>query len=368
MKKISQVLLFLSFCTIYSQTNFKMDISAPVFAKDSITIAPPMGMGETHKLYNFTIQPEKGVRFMKGFNTAFIRIDDSKAVTGQIEYPQPVIFGYFNAVEKGGYGSDIFFIEKGDYKISIVDKNLNFTSGSETPTNAEYKKLKKLLEIADKKLKPYEDNNPGDIESKQKLLRTYITKNPNSYVAFWEIVNDFSKYGFNPSYVENMPLFSKKIKGIFSYKEFEKILKIENATSVGANFPNLKLNSTDQINKSSFSDHKLTLIDYWATTCKPCIKDLPKLVTLYEKYKDKGVQFISVADDIVKDRMDRANRILNENNVSWKNYFDVNQAFLNKLHATGYPLQILVDQNGKIIARKFGELDQIAGEIEKHIQ
>jgi tartrate dehydratase beta subunit/fumarate hydratase class I family protein len=66
--------------------------------------------------------------------------------------------------------------------------------------------------------------------------------------------------------------------------------------------------------------------------------------------------------------MDRANKILNENKVIWKNYFDLNKEFMTKLHATGYPLQILVDKNGKIIAKKFGELDQISAEIEKYIQ
>ncbi|MBK1897788.1 TlpA family protein disulfide reductase [Chryseobacterium paridis] len=368
MKRISQIVLLLSFSLAYSQTNFKMEISAPDFEKDSISIGPIMGMGGIHTLYKFVVNQDKNVRFMKSFNSAFIRINDQNVMTGQIDYPQPILFSYFNTVENGAYGSDVFFIESGNYKIKINNKNMDFTPDSDTPTNIEYKKLKKQLEIADKKLKPFVDNNPINIEYKEKLLRNYILKNKNSYVAFWEIVSDYSKYGFNRSYVENMPLFSKKIKETFSYQEFDKILKLENSTNVGATFPDLKLNSTDKISKSSFSDYKLTLIDYWATTCKPCIKDLPKLVSLHENYKSKGVQFISVADDTVKDRMDRANKILGENKVTWKNYFDLNKEFPAKLHATGYPLQILVDQNGKIIARKFGELDQIAAEIEKHIQ
>jgi thiol-disulfide isomerase/thioredoxin len=368
MKRISQLLLLLSFIFAYSQTNFKMEISAPIFEKDSISIGPLMGMGDIHKLYNFTIHPDKNVRFMKSYSAAFIRIHEQNIVTGYLEYPQPILFSYFNVAENGAHGSDVFFIEKGDYNIKINDTNLDFTSGSETPTNAEYKKMKKLFEIADKKLKPYEDNNTADIEYKQKLLRNYIVKNPMSYVAFWEIVSDFSKYGFNRSYAENMPLFSKKIKRVFSYKEFDKVLKIENSTGVGGNFPDVQLNSNDKISQSSFSDYKLTLIDYWATTCKPCIKDLPNLARLYETYREKGIQFISVAADTEKDKMDRANKILNENKVIWKNYFDLNKEFMTKLHATGYPLQILVDKNGKIIARKFGELDQISAEIEKYIQ
>ena len=45
---------------------------------------------------------------------------------------------------------------------------------------------------------------------------------------------------------------------------------------------------------------------------------------------------------------------------------ETKKEFPKKLNAAGYPLQILVDGNGKIIARKLGELEQIENEIEKY--
>lgn len=365
MRKIPQILLLLSFFIGYSQTNFTMEISAPVFEKDSILISPPESTKNVMSLYSIKIHPNKDVKFMERFNAASIKVKSENIITGYIEYPQPIVFNNLSVKQDSLY---LFFLEKGDYKIRINNKKFDYTLLSGSPINEEYSKLKHIVKSADLKLKPFNENKSEDIIYKQKLLQAYIKKNPNSYVAFWEIVNDFSKYGFNTIYIENMSLFSKKIKEIYSYKKFDTILQLENSTNVRGNFPDVQLNPNDKITKTNFSDYKLTLIDYWATTCKPCIQDLPQLTKLYDAYKNKGVNFISIASDASQDRMKLANKILTENKVSWNNYFDINKEFPKKLNAAGYPLQILVDQNGKIIARKLGEFDQIKTEIEKYIQ
>jgi thiol-disulfide isomerase/thioredoxin len=40
---------------------------------------------------------------------------------------------------------------------------------------------------------------------------------------------------------------------------------------------------------------KVTLINFWATTCVTCVKEMPSLVATYEKYKDKGFDTVAVA-------------------------------------------------------------------------
>lgn len=75
-----------------------------------------------------------------------------------------------------------------------------------------------------------------------------------------------------------------------------------------------------------------------------------------------------MTDENKKENMEKATEILKKNNVAWKNYFDMKKEFPKKLNASGYPLQILVDRNGKIVARKLGELDQIEEEIKKYVE
>ncbi|MEJ7823038.1 MAG: TlpA disulfide reductase family protein [Chitinophagaceae bacterium] len=288
---------------------------------------------------------------------------------GRILYPQPFSFSYYDPKNNRLYETKLIFIEKGDHKILINrHNNLDYILDSNSPSNIEYKNLKNQLKAYDEKLKPFQNNDSKNIDTKQNFLQKYIIRQPNSYVAFWEIVNDFSKFGFTKSYLKSLSLFSQSVKKAFSFIEFKKIIDIENSTNIGGNFPDVSFNSNDKIVKSDFSNYQVTVIDYWATFCKPCIQDLPKLVELYEKYKNKGVNFISVTDENKIERIELATKILENNKVGWKNYFDVNKEFPKKLNASGYPLQILVDRNGKIIARKLGELDQIESEIKKNLE
>lgn len=110
--------------------------------------------------------------------------------------------------------------------------------------------------------------------------------------------------------MESLSLLSENVKKSFSYIEFKKMIDIENSTNVGGYFPNVFFENNGKVTKSDFSSYDITLIDYWSTTCKPCIQDLTKLVSLYEKYKDRKVNFISITVENQKDRIELAESIL----------------------------------------------------------
>lgn len=42
---------------------------------------------------------------------------------------------------------------------------------------------------------------------------------------------------------------------------------------------------------------KIVLLDFWAAWCYPCVKSMPDLVAIYEKYKDKGLEVYAVSLD-----------------------------------------------------------------------
>ena len=42
---------------------------------------------------------------------------------------------------------------------------------------------------------------------------------------------------------------------------------------------------------------KVVVVNFWATWCKPCLKEIPDLSRVYEKYKDQGVVIIGVLTD-----------------------------------------------------------------------
>ncbi|PQJ79863.1 TlpA family protein disulfide reductase [Polaribacter porphyrae] len=109
-------------------------------------------------------------------------------------------------------------------------------------------------------------------------------------------------------------------------------------------------NSNLTITKESLKG-KTVLLDFWATWCGPCVKEIPNIEILHNKYKDKGFEVVSISldknDELVKSF--RKNRY----SLPWKNTiltegFKASQAI--KMEVSSLPKVILFDKEGKIIA------------------
>lgn len=163
-------------------------------------------------------------------------------------------------------------------------------------------------------------------------------------------------------------MFSSNVKASSVYKEFEKKLLANSVSIKGQVFPEIKLNKNESLSINDFNKSKLTLIDYWATSCAPCIASMPELVSMYNEYKSKGVKFITITDEQELKRIKLANEILKRNKVIWKNYFDLNRNIFNALNINGYPTQLLVNDKGVIIGRNSGELKGIKAILDNYLQ
>ena len=94
-----------------------------------------------------------------------------------------------------------------------------------------------------------------------------------------------------------------------------------------------------------FAEHELTLINYWAYWCGPCVSELPELQRLYEDYADRGLLVLGVSDE----EYEADNRqVVEETGVSYPclRYTEAFDAWMN----TGYiPTTIFVDGSGKVV-------------------
>ncbi len=80
-------------------------------------------------------------------------------------------------------------------------------------------------------------------------------------------------------------------------------LLLPTAASAGEKAADFTLKSLDGSNVS-LSDYKgkVVLVNFWATWCAPCLKEMPKLNELQAELGEQGLQVISVSADDPKDQ------------------------------------------------------------------
>ncbi|MET2983637.1 TlpA family protein disulfide reductase [Aureibaculum conchae] len=146
-------------------------------------------------------------------------------------------------------------------------------------------------------------------------------------------------------------LFLKKInldKPFYSHKLGYKIYNLK--------FNDLTNSFTYNLYDNEYFSKKYTLLEFWGTWCKPCIKTTPRLKKLYTNYK-KEVDILGIAYD--RD-INTVKKYIDDNNIPWKQTFvDVKnkkKPIISKLNIGKYPTFILVDNSTKmIIYRGVGE-------------
>ena len=110
----------------------------------------------------------------------------------------------------------------------------------------------------------------------------------------------------------------------------------------------------EEINLSNYVEPgKYTLIDFMASWCPYCIKDMKKLKEVSERYKDKGLNLVSVA---VRDTPEDTRVAVEKHGISWNVVYDAQKRPYDLYGFSGIPHYMLIGPDGKILLRE-GSLD-----------
>jgi thiol-disulfide isomerase/thioredoxin len=111
------------------------------------------------------------------------------------------------------------------------------------------------------------------------------------------------------------------------------------------------IDANGNIHKLSDFKGNIIYIDFWATWCKPCIKEIPYLEELQEEFKDRDLKFISISIDSEKDTLKWKDFVL-ENDMKgiqlWADQ-EHHDMFYKNLNIKSIPRFVLLDREGKII-------------------
>ena len=125
---------------------------------------------------------------------------------------------------------------------------------------------------------------------------------------------------------------------------------------VGGPAPSFELKTLKgKIFKSSDLKNKAVILNFWATWCAPCIKEMPSLDRL--KLKIDG-NFDVIAISLDRDGVKKVNDFFNENKITnLEKFFDIKNSLAKEMNLLGVPTSFFVNKEGDLIGYYQGDME-----------
>ncbi len=105
----------------------------------------------------------------------------------------------------------------------------------------------------------------------------------------------------------------------------------------------LEMNVLDEVKKN-----KITVLDFWASWCGPCCREMPFMKSLLEKNSEKGFGIVGISLDQDVDAWKGA---ISELGMTWPQVWDNQQKTAEAFNVQAIPFTVVVDQQGTILAK-----------------
>jgi thiol-disulfide isomerase/thioredoxin len=194
-------------------------------------------------------------------------------------------------------------------------------------------------------------------------VKQFLAQNAD-YEAKAMVVVDLAyinrKAGNTEQYQRYFDDFKENYTDAWLYDPYLKVLQPSklNKGTVAPAFEIAALDNADIVYSNSSFNDKVYLLDFWATWCPPCLKELPLLHEIYSRFNDKGFEILSLsadefAGDVTEFRQGKWE-------MPWKHAFLQNgeHPIIESYDVVAYPTAYLIDENGKILATG----DKVRGE------
>lgn len=182
---------------------------------------------------------------------------------------------------------------------------------------------------------------------------------------------DLSGISYNNVSVDDLELRFDAIRQKYDLEDYKQRTKEElSLLANGTKMPELKGIQYFDRAKVSLSDYqgKLVLLDFWYMDCFPCIKSIPHLNELYNKYKEKGLVVVGANPyDGKEQNLKRMPNFLSNNTIDYPIMF-IDEKNSKEFKIQVYPSFYLVDKQGKVIHSEMGFSEERTNIIDSLIQ
>ena len=147
-----------------------------------------------------------------------------------------------------------------------------------------------------------------------------------------------------PEEVQKRPVIQEMLSNLKQADETAEGMTIKDFNQPGIDGTELSL-------MSEVAKNTITVIDFWASWCGPCRQEMPFMLEMFSKYKDKGLGIVGISLDEDSDSWKAATQQLN---IPWIQMSDLKgweNAIAKHFCVNSIPHTIVVDQQGKILKR-----------------
>lgn len=288
------------------------------------------------------------------------KVNSAKVVNKRFEFSGTVQDSsdfYFISIGEE-YGAWVFFPEAGNTEWTLDSLFTPHMKG--TPMNNDYQ------DFTDKINQMFENNQSDQVQEKiYNDIQARIQSPLGEYLFL-----DYYFY-LKPEQVQELiSMMTPKFKVTESVRNIEKATNAQLATAIGKPFVDIKgkdFNGKEVALSDYAGKGKIILIDFWASWCGPCIRSLPGLITIHQKYKDKGFEVVGVSLDDQKQAWESATK---KHQIPWPQFSNLQGWKDEAAQAYGVysiPHTVLIGKDGTILDKNLegDELDRKLEELLK---
>ena len=256
---------------------------------------------------------------------------------------------------------------------NVIQEIMDSDLVQKSVTDSQYNRLKNLyssakniypiLELQDKIYENKFDDLYKELESKisssgddlymyilisKNLFENYISNRQidKAYAILDLLAKNTSNSSLSRIELESLYEKAGKLEGL---KRYANVARTENTLVLSDFQKKFDLALFDATNNEYYSNTKQNnnplILDFWSVNCAPCIKKIPDLNKIYEKYKN-DVTLISINSDLNLE-LKTLQRFLKDKGINYPVLVDnVKADLMSKFKVTGWPTYFLIDSNG----------------------